>query len=94
MKLYQPQSYRSKAKNGMMPKYGDAGFAKLGWPSLSFHAGVESGGALIVTTAQNTKKTQSILVPKYQIERVVPQIHGLFQGGLGRFGLVGASTPC
>jgi hypothetical protein len=90
-KLYQPQSYRSKAKNGVMPKYGDADYAKLGY-ELEFHAGVESGGALIVTTAQNTKKTQSILVPKYQIERVVPQIHGLFQGGLGRFGLLSFDT--
>ncbi len=84
--LYQPQSYRSKPKNGVLPKPGDDGYAKFGY-ELEFHAGIESGGALITTTAQNTKKTVSIKVPPYQIERVLPQIHGLFQfsiGGLGR----------
>jgi hypothetical protein len=86
-KLYQPQSYRSKSKNGVMPKYGDADYAELGY-ELEFHAGIESGGALVVTTTQNTKKTQSIQVPKYQIERVVPQIHGLFQRSLDRLGLL------
>lgn len=86
-KLYQPQSYRSKSTDGTMPKYGDPGYASTGY-ELEFHAGVESGGALIVTTAQNTKKTQSIKVPTYQIERVVPQIHGLFQESIGRFGLL------
>jgi hypothetical protein len=77
-KLYQPQNYRSKAKDGVMPKYGDDGYAKVGY-ELEFHAGVESGGALIDTTVQNTTKTQSINVPAYSIERVVPQIHALYQ---------------
>lgn len=86
-RLYQPQSYRSKPKNGVMPKYGDDGYAKVGY-ELEFHAGIESGGALIDTTVQNTKKTQSITVPTYSIERVVPQIHGLYQQGLGWAGLV------
>jgi hypothetical protein len=83
--FYQPQSYRSKPKNGVLPKYGDDGYAKFGY-ELEFHAGVESGGALIATTAQNTKKTVSITVPAYQIERVVPQIHGLFQRSIGNAG--------
>jgi hypothetical protein len=81
-KLYQPQNYRSKAKNGAMPKYGDDGYAKVGY-ELEFHAGVESGGALSNTTVQNTKKTQSINVPAYSIERIVPQIHGLYQQTIG-----------
>jgi hypothetical protein len=86
-KLYQPQNYRSKPKNGVMPKYGDPGYAKVGY-ELEFHAGIESGGALIETTAQNTKKTQSITVPTYSIERVVPQIHGLYQQSIGWAGLL------
>jgi hypothetical protein len=86
-KLYQPQNYRSKSKNGVMPKYGDPDYAKVGY-ELEFHAGVESGGALIDTTAQNTKKTQSIKVPAYSIERVVPQIHGLYQQSIGWAGLL------
>jgi hypothetical protein len=86
-KLYQPQNYRSKAKNGVMPKYGDSGYANVGY-ELEFHAGIESGGALIDTTAQNTKKTQSITVPAYSIERVVPQIHGLYQQSIGWAGLL------
>jgi len=86
-KLYQPQSYRSKPKNGVMPKYGDSGYAKVGY-ELEFHAGVESGGALIDTTVQNTKKTKSITVPKYSIERAVPQIHGLYQQSIGWAGLL------
>jgi hypothetical protein len=86
-KLYQPQNYRSKPKNGVMPKYGDPGYAKVGY-ELEFHAGIESGGALIATTAQNTKKTQSITVPSYSIERVVPQIHGLYQQSIGWAGLL------
>lgn len=86
-KLYQPQSYRSKPKNGVMPKYGDDGYAELGY-ELEFHAGIESGGALIDTTAQNTKKTQTITVPKYSIERLVPQFHGLYQQSIGSKGLL------
>jgi hypothetical protein len=86
-KLYQPQNYRSKPKNGVMPKYGDPGYAKVGY-ELEFHAGIESGGALIDTTAQNTKKTQKITVPQYSIERVVPQIHGLYQQSIGWAGLL------
>lgn len=86
-KLYQPQNYRSKPKNGVMPKYGDDGYAKVGY-ELEFHAGIESGGALIDTTAQNTKKTKSITVPSYSIERVVPQIHALYQQSIGRAGLL------
>ena len=86
-KLYQPQSYRTKPKNGVMPKYGDPGYAKVGY-ELEFHAGIESGGALIDTTAQNTKKTKSITVPTYSIERVVPQIHGLYQQSIGWAGLL------
>jgi hypothetical protein len=88
-KLYQPQSYRSlgKATNGILPKYGDANYASFGY-ELEFHAGVESGGALIVTTVKNTQKTASIKVPTYQIERIVPQIHGLYQQSIGQFGLL------
>jgi hypothetical protein len=86
-KLYQPQNYRSTPKNGVMPKYGDPGYAKVGY-ELEFHAGIESGGALIDTTAQNTKKTQKITVPQYSIERVVPQIHGLYQQSIGWAGLL------
>jgi hypothetical protein len=86
-KLYQPQNYRTKPKNGVMPKYGDDGYAKVGY-ELEFHAGIESGGALIDTTAQNTKKTQKITVPAYSIERVVPQIHGLYQQSIGWAGLL------
>jgi hypothetical protein len=86
-KFYQPQSYRSKPKNGVLPKYGDDGYAKVGY-ELEFHAGIESGGALIDTTAQNTKKTQRINVPKYSIERIVPQIHGLYQQSIGWAGLL------
>jgi hypothetical protein len=85
--FYQPQSYRSKAKNGVLPKYGDDGYARFGY-ELEGHAGVESGGALIATTAQNTKKTVSIVVPAYQIERVVPQIHGLFQRSIGNIWII------
>jgi hypothetical protein len=86
-KLYQPQSYRSIVHNGVMPKYGDPDYASYGY-ELEFHAGVESGGALIVTTVKNTQKTASIKVPTYEIERVVPQIHGLFQKSIGPFGLL------
>ena len=86
-RLYQPQSYRSKPKNGVMPKYGDDGYAEMGY-ELEFHAGIESGGALIDTTAQHTKKTQSITVPKYSIERLVPQLHGLYQQTIGSKGLL------
>jgi hypothetical protein len=86
-KLYQPQNYRSKFKDGAMLKPGDPGYAKVGY-ELEFHAGIESGGALIDTTAQNTKKTQSIKVPAYSIERVVPQIHGLYQQSIGWAGLL------
>jgi hypothetical protein len=84
-KLYQPQNYRTIAKTGVMAKPGDPGYAKYGY-ELEFHAGVESGGTLLVTTAQNTKKTQSIEVPKYNIERVVPQIHGQYQQTIGSLG--------
>jgi hypothetical protein len=86
-KLYQPQNYRSKPKNGMLPKYGDEGYAKVGY-ELEFHAGIESGGALIDTKAQNTKKTQSITVPAYSIERTIPQIHSLYQQSIGSAGLL------
>ena len=90
-KLYQPQNYRTVSKSGVMPKQGDPGYAKFGY-ELEFHAGVESGGTLLVTTAQNTKKTQSIEVPKYQIERIVPQIHGQFQRAIGSQGSLGNLT--
>lgn len=86
-RLYQPQNYRSKAKNGVMPKPGDDGYARVGY-ELEFHAGIESGGALVDTTVQNTQKTQSITVPTYSIERVVPQIHGLYQQSIGWAGLL------
>jgi hypothetical protein len=86
-KLYQPQSHRSKPKNGVMPKYGDPGYAKVGY-ELEFHAGIESGGALVDTTAQNTAKTQSITVPTYSIARMVPQIHALYQQSIGWAGLL------
>jgi len=85
--LYQPQSYRTKPQKGVLPKWGDKDYAKIGY-ELEFHAGVESGGALIDTTAQNTKKTQSITVPSYSIERVVPQIHALYQQTLSSAGLL------
>jgi hypothetical protein len=86
-KLYQPQSYRSKPQKGVLPKWGDKDYAKFGY-ELEFHAGVESGGALIDTTTQNTKKTQSINVPSYAIERVVPQIHALYQQTIFSAGLL------
>lgn len=86
-KLYQPQNYRTKSKDGVMPKYGDPGYAKVGF-ELEFHAGIELGGALVNTKVQNTKKTQSITVPTYSIERVVPQIHGLYQQSIGSAGLL------
>jgi len=70
-----------------MPKYGDDNYAQVGY-ELEFHAGIESGGALIDTTVQNTKKTQSITVPTYSIERMVPQIHGLYQQSIGWAGLL------
>ena len=70
-----------------MPKYGDPGYAKVGY-ELEFHAGIESGGALVDTTAQNTAKTQSITVPTYSIARMVPQIHALYQQSIGWAGLL------
>jgi len=84
---YQTQSFRSKLKNGALPKYGDPGYASFGY-GFELHAGVDSGGALIDTTAKNKKKTQSIKVPAYGIERVVPQTHALWQQSIGPAGLL------
>lgn len=84
-RLYQPQNYRSTVTGGVLPKYGDKGYATFGY-ELEFHAGLEAGGALLDTTQQNSKKTATITVPSYGITRVVPQVHGLWQQGIGRFG--------
>jgi len=86
-KLYQPQSYRSKPQKGVLPKWGDKDYAKVGY-ELEFHAGVESGAALIDTTATNKKKTKTITVPSYSIDRVVPQVHALYQQSLSSAGLL------
>lgn len=84
--LYQPQSFRSKSKNGVLAKYGDPGFAKFGY-ELEFHGGIEAGSALMDTTVKNKKKTQSITLPAYGISRAVPQVHGLLQRTIGPVGL-------
>lgn len=46
---------------------------------LDFRGGMEAGGALIATTQKASTGTAKITVPGYNIARVVPQIHGLFQ---------------
>ncbi len=46
---------------------------------LDFRGGMEAGGALIDTTQKASSGTAKITVPAYNIARVVPQIHGLFQ---------------
>jgi hypothetical protein len=87
-KLYQPESYRTKSNGkGTLPKYGDKGFAKYGY-ELEFHGGLETGGALIDTVQKATSGNAKITVPTYSIARIVPQVHGLFQGTIGSLGLL------
>jgi hypothetical protein len=52
---------------------------------LDFHAGVETGSALIDTTVKASKGSASATLPRYGIFRVVPQVHGLLQ--LSRFSI-------
>lgn len=47
--------------------------------ALDFHAGLETGGALIDTTVKASKGSAVATLPRYDIFRVVPQIHGLLQ---------------
>jgi hypothetical protein len=89
-KLYQPQSYRTIPKKGVLVKYPDPTLARYGY-GLQFHAGFEGGGALIDTTQKATSGKATITVPTYNIARAVPQIRGLLQWEpqkTGKFGLL------
>jgi hypothetical protein len=47
--------------------------------ALDFHAGLETGSALIDTTVKASKGSAVATLPRYGIFRVVPQVHGLLQ---------------
>jgi hypothetical protein len=77
-KLYQPQTYRTPAKNGQLVKYPDPSLNPFGY-GLQFHAGVEAGGALIDTVQKATSGSATETIPTYSITRAVPQVRGFLQ---------------
>jgi len=77
-KLYQPQTYRTPAKNGQLVKYPDPALNPFGY-GLQFHAGVEAGSALISTVQKATSGSAKLTIPTYSIARAVPQVRGFLQ---------------
>jgi hypothetical protein len=77
-KLYQPQTYRTPAKNGQLVKYPDPSLSPFGY-GLQLHAGIEAGGALIDTIQKATSGSAKQTIPTYSIARAVPQVRGFLQ---------------
>jgi hypothetical protein len=63
---------------GALWKYPNPSQHQVG-SELQLQGGVELGGALMDTTQKASSGTAKITVPAYDIARIVPQIHGLFQ---------------
>lgn len=58
--------------------------------ALDFHTGFEVGGALKDTIAKASVGKATLPLPSYNIARVVPQVHGLFE--IGRFSIDAVCT--
>ena len=82
--LYNTQQTKSFRDFGVLlranssAKLTDVKTPKLGY-ALDFHAGFETGSALIDTTVKASKGPAVATLPRYGIFRVVPQVHGLLQ---------------
>jgi hypothetical protein len=82
--LYDTQQTKSFRDLGVLlrtnsgAKLSDVKTQTIGY-DLDFHAGVETGSALIDTTVKASKGTAVATLPRYGIFRAVPQVHGLLQ---------------
>lgn len=76
--LYSTLFEENNPVGGTLWKYPNPSQHHVG-SELQFQAGVEAGGALMDTTQKASSGKATITVPAYNIARVVPQIHGLFQ---------------
>jgi hypothetical protein len=82
--LYDTQQTKSFRDLGVLlhtnsgAKLSDVKTQTIGY-DLDFHAGVETGSALIDTTVKASKGTAVATLPRYGIFRTVPQVHGLLQ---------------
>jgi hypothetical protein len=82
--LYNTQQTKSFEKFRLLlqadssAKLTDVKTPALGY-ALDFHAGLETGSALVDTTVKASKGPAVATLPRYGIFRVVPQVHGLLQ---------------
>lgn len=97
--LYNPQERRNAIKYSRELKVADA--QKIPWTRanskpvlfgyvLDFGLGFEAGGALTDTTVKTSAGTARLPLPAYNIARVVPQAHALFE--IGRFSVDAVGT--
>ncbi len=76
--FYKTLQVRNSAVSGALWKYPNPSQHYIGG-ELQFQAGVEAGGAIVDTVQKASSGTAKITVPAYNVTRIVPQIHGLFQ---------------
>jgi hypothetical protein len=99
-KLYNPRQRASAVKYSKELKIAQA--KKIPWTranskpvlfgyALDFHLGLELGGALKDTTVKASSGKAALPLPSYNIARVVPQVHGLWE--IGRFSIDAVGIP-